>query len=221
MTFNTDTFTGLINQVIQRTTRYMVPREAQVVDTADPVGKGRVLVTIPALGWFTADSGLWCYPLDKNAVTTVAVGDSVIVQFVDGDPLHPVYIGKSNRIDDSLPQNYEDSSTQVLFENPRNTVNITYKEADNVLQLGNSDFRASARQDDKTISSSAEDSAFWGFIAAVFGVITGTPIPEPGNGAASALQAALSAAITGAGGTPTQITGKINEGSAQVQVGDA
>ena len=76
-----------------------------------------------------------------------------------------------------------------------------------------------ARQNDTTVSSSSEDSAFWTFFAAFFGIITGPPIPEPGNGDPSALQAALSAAIAGAGGTPTQQAGKIDGGSSEVKIG--
>lgn len=76
-----------------------------------------------------------------------------------------------------------------------------------------------ARENDPTISSSSEDSAFWSFFSAFFGVITGPVINEPGNGNPSALQAALAAAIAGAGGTPTSQSGKIETGSTEVEIG--
>lgn len=80
--------------------------------------------------------------------------------------------------------------------------------------------KRSAREGDATLSDSTTDSSFWTMWAAFFGVVTGPPIPEPGNGAPSAFQTALSLAIAGAGGTPTSQTGKINEGSDTVEVGD-
>ena len=221
MTTNTDTFTGLVTQIVLRAMRYMVPREGEVVDVTDPVNKGRVLAIIPALGWFTPDSGLWCYPADKNAVTTPAVGDRIIIQFVGGDPLHPIYIGQSNRIDGQLPEHFEGPDTHVVFEDPQDRINMTYDGAVNELEIGNSDFRNSARVDDTTISSSAEDTTFWAFWDAVFGVITGPDILTGSSGNPNTLQVALRTAITGAGGTPSSITGRISSGSSQVKVGDA
>lgn len=76
-----------------------------------------------------------------------------------------------------------------------------------------------ARQNDTTTSTSAEDNAFWTFWNAFFSVITGTPIPEPGNGAPSAFQTALKAAIITVGGTPTSQAGKIDGGSTEVKIG--
>ena len=76
-----------------------------------------------------------------------------------------------------------------------------------------------ARENDTTVSSSSEDSTFWTFFTAFFSVITGAPIPEPGNGAPSAFQAALAAAITGAGGVPSSQAGRINSASTEVQIG--
>jgi len=76
-----------------------------------------------------------------------------------------------------------------------------------------------ARTDDEVKSTSSEDSAFWAFFSAFFGVITGPPIPEPGNGSPSALQTALNAAISAAGGTPSDLTGKITGGSEEIKIG--
>jgi hypothetical protein len=86
------------------------------------------------------------------------------------------------------------------------------------INLNNGD-RGVARLNDSTISSSSEDTLFWTFWNSVFGVITGSPIPEPGNGAPSAFQTALASAITGAGGIPVEINGKINSSSDTVKAG--
>jgi hypothetical protein len=77
---------------------------------------------------------------------------------------------------------------------------------------------AAAREDDPTISTITEDSTWWAFVTAFFGVITGAPINEPGAGNPSALQAALAAAITATGGVPSEINGKINGGSSEVTI---
>ena len=74
-----------------------------------------------------------------------------------------------------------------------------------------------ARQDDPVVSTSTEDSAYWAFWSAMFAIIKGVAIPEPGNGAPSAFQAALKAALTAS--TPASLTGKITAGSDKVKVG--
>lgn len=216
-----DSITGLLISAIQPFLKYMVPREGQVKDLKDPEKKGRILVQIPSLGWDTNDKGAWCKPIDKNSLSTVKVDDWVIIQFVDGNRDFPIYIGKSTRIKDQLPKNYDnESTTHILFESPDDKIMMKYDEKKDLLQIGKKDFKGSSRIDDTTTSSSAEDSAFWGFISAFFGVVTGPSIPEPGNGAPSAFQLALSVAISGAGGTPTSQDGKITSGSSQVEVGD-
>ena len=77
-----------------------------------------------------------------------------------------------------------------------------------------------ARIEDAVLSDNTVDTTFWTFWQAFFGIVTGPPIPEPGNGAPSAFQTALNLAITGAGGTPSKIDSKVNEGSDTVFAGD-
>lgn len=106
--------------------------------------------------------------------------------------------------------------TNVNLWGPTGTDRIQIK-PDGKMEIGSSG-KAAARIDDTTISDTTTDTSFWSFFAAFFGVVTGAPIPEPGNGAPSAFQAALAAAITGAGGTPTKQDGKINSGSGEVTI---
>lgn len=221
MIFDPDTFTGIINKIVNYNLKFLVPREGQVKDLKDPLKKGRVLVVIPALGWDTNDKGAWCSTVDKNLLSTVKIDDWLIIQFVDGDSTTPICIGKSTRIKDQLPKNYDgEPTTHILFESPEDKIMLKYDEKKDLLQIGKTDFKSSARVDDTTTSSSSEDSAFWTFFSAFFAVITGSPIPEPGLGAPSALQAAMTAAITAAGGTQSKMDGKITSGSSQVEVGD-
>lgn len=216
---NTDSIIGLVNQIVASNFRYSLPREGQVKSVTDSAGKGRILVVIPSLGWDTEDKGAWCYSLDKNSLTTVKIDDWVIVQFLDGNRDYPLVMGKSTRIQDQLPTNYSDENTQIIFEDPNDETVISYSSSEEELKIGYDEFEACARVEDTTISSSSEDNTFWTFWNAFFSIITGASIPEPGNGSPSALQTALATAISGAGGTPIEINGKINSGSEKVKVG--
>lgn len=218
MIFDPDTFTGIINKIVNHNLKFLVPREGQVKDLKDPLKKGRVLVLIPALGWDTNDKGAWCSTIDKNLLSTVKVDDWLIIQFVDGNSNSPICIGKSTRIKDQLPKNYDgEPTTHILFESPENKIMLKYDEKKDLLQIGKKDFKSSARVNDTTTSSSSEDSAFWlwlaGFIA-VFNAWT----PAPGDGG-TVLKTALTAYLT-PNPTPSKMDGKINSGSSQVKVGD-
>lgn len=79
--------------------------------------------------------------------------------------------------------------------------------------------KPAARRGDETLTDATTDTAFWAFWQAVWGIVSGTPIAEPGNGSPSALQAALAAAIATAGGVPAELKGKINAGSGVVEIG--
>lgn len=97
--------------------------------------------------------------------------------------------------------------------------NITI-DSDGNVTIGEDNAAPAAREGDEIISDSSTDTSFWAFFSAFFGVITGAPIPEPGNGAPSSLQTALSLAISAAGGAPSSLTGKINSGSETTKIGD-
>jgi hypothetical protein len=62
-----------------------------VVNTADPMMKGRVLVNIPAVA--AAPVG-WALPCREYGSTAVPrIGSVVWVMFEGGEPSHPVWIG--------------------------------------------------------------------------------------------------------------------------------
>lgn len=195
---NTDSFTGLINTIIHARLKYLVPREGQVKDIKDEVNKGRILVTIPAFGWETNDKGVLCYSVDKNLLSTVKIDDWVIVQFVDGNPDFPICIGKSTRIKEQLPKNYDgESTTHILFESPENKIHIKYDEKENLMEIGNSDFKKSARKDDDVQVTIPANT----FIISVSG----------GSGAP---------AVGVLNPAPIDVEGTITKGSDQVKVGD-
>lgn len=215
-----DTVTDIIKTIVLREFKYWMPQRGQVKNINDPEGLGRVKVTVPILGWTTEDLGVWAKPAGQSGLITPKQDDWVLVQFIAGNPADAVWVGTLPVMKGSEPSIYQDQNTQILFEDPDEQIGVNFRQDENVMEIGKEDFREAARVDDTTISSSDEDSAFWGAINAFFGVITGTPVPEPGSGSPSALQAALAAALAGAGGAPTEMAGKIDSGSTQVKIGD-
>ena len=64
---------------------------AQVVDTRDPLHKGRVTVYVPQI--LGSDTTGWAEPHKEIDVGSVpAAGDQVFVFFAGGDPQKPVYL---------------------------------------------------------------------------------------------------------------------------------
>lgn len=110
---------GLIQDIIIRETRFLKHYIGEVKNNIDPLAMGRILVTIDELGWSTPDIGAWCYPRDKNSLTTPAIGDWVEVYFIDGDVDRPVYLGVANEIAEMTPKTFDGMpTTHVLFEDP-------------------------------------------------------------------------------------------------------
>jgi len=201
-----DSMIGLIFSAVQPLLKYMVPREGQVKDINDPEKKGRILIQIPSLGWDTNNKGAWCKPIDKNSLSTIKVNDWAIIQFVDGDPNFPIYIGKSNRIKDQLPKNYDGkSTTHVLFESPNDKIKSVYNEESDLLQIGKSDFRSSARKNDTvqiTLSATDIQAIAVALLTTTAFLPTGTP-PIPATTP-----------------VPPITDGIITSGSSQIEVGD-
>lgn len=223
-----DSIIGIIEKTVIPMFKYAVPRIGKVVDVDDD--SGRVLCQIPSFNWDTNDKGAWCFPSENKALKVPEVGDFVLVEWIDSNPDIPIYRGIPGDIKNQIPQNYDgDPKNNILFEGSADDI-IRYK--DGIMRIimsgniflgkksDNDPENGAARLNDTTISSSSEDSAFWTFWSAVWGIFTGPPIPEPGNGSPSALQAAITAAITAAGGTPSKQEGKINSSSDTVKVGD-
>jgi len=209
-----DELIALIQKAANIGHRYSVPRLGQVTQEFDSTQQFRFLVQIPSLGWDTDDKASKCNVSDTKGYTAPLVGDYVIVQFIDGNLNFPIITGSANYMKDMVTKS-RGVGTDVLYEQA-DKFKITY-DGDQLL-MGNSGFSPAARQGDATISSSSEDSAYWAFWAAMFAIIKGPPIPEAGGGAPSSFQAALAVALVAA--TPASMTGKINAGSDQVQIGD-
>ena len=210
----------IIRKIIYKETIWLRHYIGQIADLNDPLQQGRINVVLFDLGCDSAKNGFWCYPRDKESLITPKLNDWVEVYFMQGDRNRPVYIGKANEIQQMLPKNYDGKpTTHILFEAPDNDIHIKFDSVQNLLEIGNSDFQFVGRIGDEVTSDNQADSTWWVFLNAFFGVITGAPIPEPGNGAPSAFQTALNIAITSAGGLPSSQKAKITKGSDQVKVG--
>lgn len=107
--------------------RYFVPRIGEVLDVNDTLKKGRVLVAVPSLGWNTKDQGAWCFPKEKKSIKTPAVGDFVLIEWIDADRDLPIYSAIASNIADMLPKNYDgNATTDVLYENNDGTTYVKY-----------------------------------------------------------------------------------------------
>ncbi len=197
MSVGLDTFTGIIRTIIQNEFKYMTPRRGQVVDIADPVNKGRVLVTIPMFGWDTNDKGVWCRPIDVNAMKNPNINDWVIVIWVDGNPDDAICLGQDFSMKDMKPVEYIDTDTQVLYRDIDEKIKMLYNKNTDVLEIGKSDFKEASRKEDAvrvTIPSGT-------FIVSVSGG-SGAPAVGVPNSA------------------PIDVDGTIQEGSSQIMIGD-
>lgn len=168
MSTKADEFSSIIYDLILKATRFFVPRLGQVSKIDDSEGRGRILVHIPSLGWTTDDTGAWCFPDDKKSLITPAVGDWVIVQWIDGNIDLPVYTGISTRMKDMLPANYEDENTQIIFEDKNRETCIKYDEANKLLTAlvnGNITFEDQAgnqiRMENGNIIFKSGDASTW------------------------------------------------------------
>lgn len=206
MIYDKDTLFGIINSIIDHQVKFLIPREGQVKDLNDPEKLGRVLIQVPSLGWDTNNKAAWCHGTDKNLLSTVKVDDYVIIQFVDGNRDFPICIGKSNRIKGMLPNNYDGKpTTHVLFESPANKIMMKYDEEADLLQIGKSDFRESARKDD-TVQVTLSGTDVQALAVALLTTTAFVPSGSPPVAATTPV--------------PPITDGKITSGSSQVKVGD-
>jgi hypothetical protein len=210
--------TEILKAIIRREFKYWVPQRGQVKSVNDPEGLGRIKVTVPVLGWTTENQGVWAKPAGQAGLITPAQNDWVMVQFINGRPEDAIWIGTLPAMKGSEPSVYENQNTQVLFEDPDEQIALVFDQVQNVLQIGKTGFSPAARQEDTIISSTAEDAAFWGWLSGFISVFQSW-VPVPSDGGA-ALKAALTAYL-GANPTPTEMAGKIDSGSDQVEIGDA
>jgi hypothetical protein len=109
-------FDGLIRSIIQDEMKYLCHYLAKVEINQDPDMKGKVLVTIPSLGWHNQLQGQWARPRQITGLSVPKVGEWVEVYFIDGKVHNLAYMGIAFEMMDMLPKNYLQPQTHVLFE---------------------------------------------------------------------------------------------------------
>jgi hypothetical protein len=120
---------GEIIEMIRRETRYLRHYWGEVLSTTDQLNRGRVLVSIPALGWNSADTGPWCMPRDKYSMIVPNVGDFVEVYFLEGDRDKPVYLGIVSEITGGTPANYTTPKERILYQDKDTEDYLLYNSA--------------------------------------------------------------------------------------------
>lgn len=109
-------FDGLIRSIIADEIKYLCHYLAKVEINQDPDMKGKVLVTIPSLGWTTQQQGQWARPRQINGLSVPKVGEWVEVYFIDGKVHNLAYMGIAFEMLEMMPKNYLQPQTHVLFE---------------------------------------------------------------------------------------------------------
>lgn len=138
---------GLLAMVIHEETQFMKHYLGLVADNKDELGRGRVLVTIPELGFDTAAQGLWCWPRQADSLSVPEPDSYVEVYFMGGHPDRPVYLSyTSEMLGSELSLHNKVPESRVIFESPKTKEGIHYddktkklviKGGDEPLVLGN------------------------------------------------------------------------------------
>ena len=195
----TRTARGAIEQIVREETRYLRHYFGTVLRNDDELNRGRVLASVPELGWNTEDQGAWCFPRQTHALSVPAIGEIVEVYFMAGHPDRPVYLGMPADFTGNLPSSYSSPSTHIVFEDPTDKTLIRWDGSN--LDIGKSGHIAAARQTDTIQSNATLDTVFWSWV--------------------STISSAVNSIAPGSVPTvPTSLTGEITTGSDQVRIGD-
>ena len=192
----------IIRKIVLQETLYLRVYRGQVKNFLDPMRKGRMLIVVPDLGIVGPEVGFWCYPSDKNSLTSLKFNDWTNVYFMNGDKDQPRYFGKANDMTDMLPKNYDKRSTShIIFESPDDKIHISFDELSNSMEIGNTGMLDAARKTDATLNTFdavSNNTAWHTWFVALNGLAPGYP---------------------GVAGSTT-MDGAITGGSDQVKIGD-
>lgn len=128
-----------LQRIIDDRTRYRMIYTGKVFSVDDPDKKGRIQVTIPALGWDEPAKAIWVYSSDKNSQTLPKKDDFVRVGFTAGRIDDPFFFGVDNYFLKMFPKEFDnDADTHVIWENPADDTYLTYKAKEKTLTLKDS-----------------------------------------------------------------------------------
>jgi phage protein D/phage baseplate assembly protein gpV len=172
------------------------------------------------------------------------VGDEVLVAFEQGDINKPVVIGslwnglarppEVNKSSNEKKVIKMKSGMQIVFDETTGSENLLLQDkagsmikmdsakGDIIIEAKNNVIinkgeNGTARKEDKIKSTSTEDSNYWNWLQGLIGIFNAwKPVSQDGG---AALQIALTAYLK-ANPVPSELTGKIIEGSSNVMIGD-
>lgn len=190
----------------------------EVKNNLDPQGLGRVQIALPHL----SDTNLSCWAaiatLDKGTYFLPDVGDQVLVAFDRGDINKPYVIGNLWSYKNQPPAiNSDNNSQKIIQSKSGQTIKFNDTPGAEGINLNKGSFGA-ARKEDKVKSTMAEDSTFWQWLQGFISVFQSSWNPVPNDGGA-ALKTALATYLS-SNPVPSELSGKIIDGSQSVKIGD-
>src|SRR5690606_25402758 len=114
-----DEFMLLEDTARRQATKYWGKYRGNVVDTADPLNRGRVKVVVPSvLGEETSQWAEPAFPYGGGTgfgwVAVPPVDSAVLVEFIEGDASAPVWSGTLWRTADEVPEEHGGQETKVF-----------------------------------------------------------------------------------------------------------
>ena len=122
----TRTLHGYIEDVVRQQLRGALSYWGEVMKRNDGAETGKVLVTIPALGFYTEDQAVWAAPARIHGLVVPDVGERVMVSFVEGDQGRPVYWGQAHWLKGATAAAYDGPDKVVLYQDPDEGLTVTY-----------------------------------------------------------------------------------------------
>ena len=111
--------------IIDERVQFLKHYYGQVFSTDDPEHIGRVLVLIPDIGWFDADSASWALP--RGDFSVPEKDDYVEIYFMNGNPAMPVYMGIAPEMNNMLQKSYTGNpDTKIIFDNKKTKSSILF-----------------------------------------------------------------------------------------------
>lgn len=145
-------FIEIIERIVDQQIKYLSPRLGQVLKIDDDDQKGRILCTIPVLGWLDEESAILCYPVSNRSVITPEKDDYVIIIFPDGRiDGTALYLGIAYEMKEMLPTNFDgQATTKILYESK--DLLILYDESANKYEISLNDNKITLDDENKKIT---------------------------------------------------------------------